>query len=106
MASLVRDRRATVFDVQYSNNKLQVVSRTPTLAEVMISDAGRPPLTVGTVRLSGTSWYWRHNDGERSSPVAPTRLEAAQALAMYHREFKPRRSSASIRELLARSRYR
>ena len=60
---------------------VQVVIRTPALAEVRIVHGGDHPATIGTVRLTHDSWCWEHNDGEQSSPIAPTRLAAAKALA-------------------------
>jgi hypothetical protein len=85
---------------------VQVVVRTPALAEVRIVHGGDQPATIGTVRLTHDSWCWTHNDGEQSSPIAPTRLAAAKALAEYHRAYKPRRAQASMRQLLDAARAR
>jgi hypothetical protein len=85
---------------------VQVVVRTPALAEVRIVVDGEQPSMIGTVRLTHDSWCWEHNDGEQSSPIAATRLAAAKALAEYHRAYKPRRAKASMRQLLDAARVR
>ncbi len=85
---------------------VQVVARTPALAEVrIVTDYGQP-VTIGNVRLAHDSWCWVHNDGEQSSPVSATRLAAARALADYHRAYKPRAVKASMRQLLQSARTR
>jgi len=85
---------------------VQVVARTPALAEVrIVLDSGQP-VTIGTVRLDHDAWCWAHNDGEQSSPIAQTRLAAARALAGYHRAYKPRPAATSLREKLAVARVR
>ncbi len=88
------------------SDTVQVVARTPALAEVRIVLDGDLPATIGTVRLTHDSWCWEHNDGEQSSPIAGTRLAAARALADYHRAYKPRRPRASMRQLLDAARVR
>lgn len=88
------------------SDALQVIIRTPAMAEVRIAYEGEQPATIGTVRLTHDSWCWEHNDGEQSSPIAPTRLAAAKALAAYHRAYKPRRTQASLRQLLDAARAR
>jgi hypothetical protein len=85
---------------------VQVVIRTPALAEVRIVLDGDQPSTIGTVRLTRDSWCWEHNDGEQSSPISTNRLAAARALAEYHRAYKPRRARASMRQLLDAARVR
>jgi hypothetical protein len=85
---------------------VQVVARTPAYAEVRIVLDGGQPATIGTVRLDHDAWCWAHNDGEQSSPIAATRLAAARALAAYHCAYKPRRSHATLREMLAEARVR
>ena len=53
---------------------------------------------IGAVGAVGAHWWWRHRDGERSSAVAASRLEAAQALAEYDLAFKqPVRRAESVR---------
>ena len=89
-----------------ASDAVQVVVRTPALAEVRIVHGGDQPATIGTVRLTHDSWCWAHNDGEQSSPIAPTRLAAAKALAEYHRAYKPKRAEASMRQLLDAARAR
>ena len=85
---------------------VQVVARTPALAEFRIAFEGEAPFTIGNVRLTQDSWCWEHNDGEQSSPISPTRLAAAQALADYHKMFKPQRTRASLRQMLDEARAR
>ena len=89
-----------------ASDTVQVVIRTPGLAEVRIASGGDQPATIGTVRLTQDSWCWEHNDGEQSSPISPTRLAAAKALADYHRAYKPQRPRASMRQLLDAARLR
>jgi hypothetical protein len=88
------------------SDAVQVVARTPALAEVRIVLDGDQPSTIGTVRLAHDSWCWEHNDGEQSSPIATTRMAAAKALADYHRAYKPLRTRASMRQLLDAARVR
>jgi hypothetical protein len=86
---------------------VQVVARTPALADVrIVIDAGQPAATIGTVRLTHDAWCWAHNDGEQSSPISATRLAAARALAEYHRAYKPRPKRASLRQRLDEARVR
>jgi len=89
-----------------ASDVVQVVARTPAMAEVRIALDGGNPTMIGTVRLAHDSWCWEHADGEQSSPVAATRLAAAQALADYHRAHKPRRMHASMRDRLDAARVR
>ena len=93
-------------EVKPDSEAVQVVLRTPGLAEVRIAVDGELPAMIGTVRLTHDSWGWQHNDGEQSSPIASTRLAAAKALAEYHRAYKPRRAKASMRQLLDAARVR
>jgi hypothetical protein len=86
---------------------VQVVARTPALAEVRIVLVhGQPAAAIGTVRLENDAWRWVHSDGEQSSPIASTRLAAATALAEYHRAYKPPPKSASLRQRLDEARVR
>ena len=91
----------------FSADGLQVVARTPALAEVRIAvDGGHPAATIGTVRLDHDAWCWIHNDGEQSSPISASRLAAARALADYHRAYKPLPKRASLRQRLDEARVR
>lgn len=76
----------------------QIVQLTPQSAEVHLGIDG-PRVLIGTVGLAAQHWWWEHCDGERSSPVAQSCVEAVVALAEYHRRFKhiPR---SSVRHLL------
>ena len=86
--------------------EVQVIARTPALAEVRVVIDGGPPTTIGSVRLTHDSWCWAHNDGEQSSPISETRLVAARALAEYHRAYKPQRARATLRQMLDEARVR
>jgi len=95
------------FAAALAPDAVQVVARTPGLAEVrIVLVTGQPAATIGTVRLAHDAWHWVHNDGEQSSPIAPTRLAAAQALAEYHRAYKPRPKRSSLRQRLDEARVR
>jgi hypothetical protein len=65
-----------------SGNDMKIVALTVHSAEVHLGTK------IGKVGTSGQRWWWQHRDGERSSPVAESRGEAAQALVHYHRSFK------------------
>lgn len=67
---------------------VHVVPLTMSTAEVRV-DVGGAAVSIGRVVTTNGSWYWQHRDGEQSSPIAASRLEAAVALAAYHRAFKP-----------------
>lgn len=83
-----------------ANNPVQIVTITPGTAEVRL--LGERAITcIGNVGSSNGRWFWQHRDGERSSPVAASRSDAANALADYHEEFKRHpRTAASPRRLL------
>ena len=53
------------------------------------SPFGSAAVSIGKVGSSNGRWFWQHRDGEQSSPIAANRSDAAQALADYHRAFKP-----------------
>ena len=66
---------------------MRIIPMTPQSAEVHLgTDGGSAP--IGNVGAVGSRWWWQHRDGERSSPVARSRAEAAQALAQYHDTLK------------------
>jgi hypothetical protein len=69
------------------HDDMQIVTITPDTAEVRLG-AGRAITHIGKVGSSNGGWFWQHRDGERSSPVAANRSDAANALASYHRAFK------------------
>lgn len=76
---------------------MRIISVTAQSAEVHFG-AGGSQTRIGDVGAVGTRWRWQHRDGERSSAVAKSRLEAAQALADYHLTFKqPVGEEASVR---------
>lgn len=72
-----------------AENPVQIVPMTPETAEVRLR-MGRAALPIGRVGSSNGRWFWQHRDGERSSPIAASRADAADALASYHTEFKHR----------------
>ena len=78
----------------------QVVSMTPSSADVRLNLGGPNAVSIGRVGASNGRWFWQHRDGEQSSPIAENRVEAAHALAEYHRAFKPA-PAAPKRTLLA-----
>ena len=79
---------------------LTIVPISPSLAEVRLS-VRRSAVSLGRVIMSNGLWYWQHRDGEQSSPIATTRVDAANALAAYHRAFKPQPVAAEpVRKLL------
>ena len=61
---------------------------TLTTAEVRLATGGAGT-SIGKVCSREGRWYWQHRDGEQSSPIAANRTAAANALAEYHRAFKP-----------------
>ncbi len=82
------------------SNPVQIVTITPGTAEVRLR-GGRAVTCIGKVASSNGRWFWQHRDGERSSPVAASRSDAANALAEYHQEFKRNpRPAAPVRRLL------
>jgi hypothetical protein len=76
-----------------------IVPMTPSTAEVRLSVAGSV-LHIGQVGASNGQWFWRHRDGEQSSPTAGNRAQAAEQLANYHRAFKPQPKAMPTRKLL------
>jgi hypothetical protein len=78
---------------------MQIVSTTLKTAEVRLNVNGAI-VRIGRVASENGRWFWQHKDGEQSSPFASTRNEAANALAHYHREFKPRPLAMPERRLL------
>ena len=77
------DATATTTD----DSPVQIVPMTAGTAEVRLRE-GRAALPIGRVGSSNGRWFWQHRDGERSSPIAASRSDAAHALATYHEEFK------------------
>ena len=85
---------------QSSGSDVRIIPLTGQSAEICL-DVDGTPTRIGNVGAEGPHWWWQHRDGERSSPVAPSRAEAAKALAQYHELFKrsaPR--AAPVRRLL------
>jgi hypothetical protein len=80
-------------------SNVQIVPLTLQTAEVRVRIGGAT-VTIGRVTLAGDRWYWQHRDGERSSPIAVARSEAAAALAEYHRTFKSQPAVEPVRRLL------
>ncbi|HWS47040.1 MAG TPA: hypothetical protein VN636_14330 [Acidimicrobiia bacterium] len=79
---------------------IQIVPMTVTCAEVRIAQDGGA-VSIGKVSARNGLWFWQHRDGEQSSPIAANRTEAANALADYHRAFKPQSAPAKpVRRLL------
>jgi hypothetical protein len=78
----------------------QVVSMTPSSADVRLHLGGPDAVSIGRVGATNGRWFWQHRDGEQSSPIAENRAAAAHALAEYHRAFKPA-PAAPRRTLLA-----
>ena len=79
---------------------VQIVPITHSVAEVKLS-VRATPVSVGKVCLANGLWYWQHRDGEQSSPIAASRIDAANALAAYHRAFKPHHAPGQpVRRLL------
>jgi hypothetical protein len=72
---------------------MKIVALTAQSAEVHLGTR------IGKVGTSGQRWWWQHRDGEKSSPVAESRGEAALALAHYHRSFKARPAPVPARRL-------
>jgi len=69
------------------DNPVQIVPMTAGVAEVRVR-AGRVVTSIGKVGSANGRWFWQHRDGERSSPIATNRTDAAEALANYHAAFK------------------
>jgi len=82
------------------NEPVQIVAVSPSTAEVRVRSAGTA-VSIGRVRSSNGRWCWQHRDGEQSSAVAGNRSDAANALASYHRAFKPEiRPGVPVRRIL------
>ena len=79
--------------------EVQVRPLTLTTAEVRLATGGAGT-SIGKVCSREGIWYWQHRDGEQSSPIAANRTAAAQALAEYHRAFKPQPAEPPVRRLL------
>lgn len=62
---------------------------TPSSADVRLNLGGPAAVSIGRVGATNGRWFWQHRDGEQSSPIAENRAAAANALAEYHRAFKP-----------------
>ena len=78
-----------------AHDGVQIVTITPGSAEVRLG-AGRAMSCIGKIRSSNGRWFWEHRDGEKSSPVAANRSDAANALADYHRAFKGQSAAATL----------
>jgi hypothetical protein len=79
---------------------LRIIPLTAQSAEIRL-DVDGSHARIGNVGSVGPHWWWQHRDGERSSPVAESRAEAARALAQYHRVFKQSAPAATpVRRLL------
>ena len=79
--------------------EVQVLPLSLTMAEVRLATGGAGT-SIGKVLVRGGRWFWQHRDGEQSSPIASNRTAAANALAEYHRAFKPQPVAAPVRRLL------
>jgi hypothetical protein len=79
--------------------QVQIVPMTLSTAEVRIP-VGAAAVSIGKVASSNGRWFWQHRDGEQSSPIAANRTDAANALADYHRAFKPQHAAAPSRATL------
>jgi hypothetical protein len=85
-----------------ATGEVQVLPLSLTMAEVRLATGGMGT-SIGKVSSRNGSWFWQHRDGEQSSPVAPNRTAAANALADYHRAFKTAPApapAAPVRRLL------
>jgi hypothetical protein len=81
--------------------EVQVLPLTLQTAEVRLATGGPGAATsIGKVSSKEGLWYWQHRDGEQSSPIAENRTAAANALADYHRAFKPQPVEPPVRRLL------
>ena len=79
---------------------MRIIPLTAQSAEIRL-DVDGTQARIGNVGAVGPNWWWQHRDGERSSPVAESRAEAARALAHYHQLFKQSASPAApVRRLL------
>jgi hypothetical protein len=82
-------------------SEVQVLPLTSQTAEVRLATGGPGAGTsIGKVSSKEGLWYWQHRDGEQSSPIAENRTAAANALADYHRAFKPQPVEPPVRRLL------
>jgi hypothetical protein len=79
--------------------QVQVLPLSLTMAEVRIASGGSGT-SIGKVSSRNGQWFWQHRDGEQSSPIAANRTAAANALADYHRAFKPQPVTPPVRRLL------
>jgi hypothetical protein len=80
--------------------EVKVLPLSLTMAEVRLATGGAGT-SIGKVSVRGGRWFWQHRDGEQSSPIATNRTDAANALAEYHRAFKPAPAPAQpVRRLL------
>jgi hypothetical protein len=77
-----------------SDHDMRIVALSAHSAEVHLGSK------IGKVGTSGQRWWWQHRDGEKSSPIADSRGEAAQALASYHCTFKEQPTTVPVRRLL------
>jgi hypothetical protein len=82
-----------------ATGEVRVLPLTLKTAEVRLTTGG-PGTSIGKVSSREGLWYWQHRDGEQSSPIAANRTAAANALAEYHRAFKPQPVEAPVRRLL------
>jgi hypothetical protein len=80
-------------------SEVLIVPMTVNTAEVRLS-AGDSVVHIGQVGAANGQWFWRHRDGEQSSPISGNRMQAAEALAQYHRAFKPQTKPVATRKLL------
>jgi hypothetical protein len=84
---------------QAPTSDVQVLPLTLKTAEVRLS-TGASTTSIGKVSSREGLWFWQHRDGEQSSPIAANRTAAANALADYHRAFKPQAAEPPVRRLL------
>ena len=82
-----------------TTSDVQVLPLTLKTAEVRLT-TGTSVTSIGKVSSREGLWYWQHRDGEQSSPIAANRTAAANALAEYHRAFKPQPVEPPVRRLL------
>src|SRR5688572_2060915 len=54
-----------------------IVPMTVNTAEVRLS-VGDSVVHIGQVGAANGQWFWRHRDGEQSSPISGNRMEAAE----------------------------
>src|SRR3954466_3301103 len=85
--SLRRKVRRRLEEPPNMTNELRIVPLSMSTAEVRL-DLNGATVSIGKVASACGRWYWQHRDGEQSSPMADNRMDAATALAAYHRAFK------------------